>query len=818
MNALPETTRPLSGVRVLEISDGLAPVAGLFLAELGAEVVMVEPPGGFTARLTGPTVDGLSLPFVAANAGKLSVTIDLESDDGKQELVTMAETASALLLPTSRTLPPPLHPENLLSHYPSLVVACISAFGTTGPYRDFVRSEAVYMALSGMLARSGKAGREPLLPPRGMVESSVGLQATWTIIVALHKARETGEGEIVDLSIFEAAVQVLDPPFAAVGSARASVEPEKGATGRGRPDMGYRYPTVPCRNGHVRIAILTARQWRGLWRCIGSPEKFADEYYDDLRNRFDAWPEISECVESFFSTRTVDELLELGLRYSFAIGEVLTPWQALDVQHFRDRHAFLDFEMPTGRRAKLASGFLEIDGERWTKKRELAAPGQDNETIKRSLVRSSGHQTTAWRDRSPSNSTLHSSDEVISALPPLSGIRIIDLGVFVVGSETGRLFADLGADVIKVENPAYLDGLRSTSGASMSAGFAWGHRNKRSLGINLRTEAGRDIFKRLVRHADAVVSNFKPGTLRQLGIDYEELSKINPRIVVGESSAYGPTGPWANRMGFGPLVRASTGLAYQWRYGSPEECFADDVTVFPDHTNGRVMASAVLAAITRVRRDGQGCHIESSQAETVFNVLASSYLSESLDPGGDPAGYPGSGGGSDRYFPTVFQCSGDDEWAVIDIQNEDQAEAILRLARSTTDNLQSEVRPADRDGEFDEDTELVRKWARSHTPHELMWICQSVGIPGGAMLRPAELPDDAHLRFREVFTTMLQPGLPPLPSERGPAKFSTIGQPSLTPAPQMGEHTREVLSEWLRIADPEISRLINDGVLHDSGD
>ena len=137
--------------------------------------------------------------------------------------------------------------------------------------------------------------------------------------------------------------------------------------------------------------------------------------------------------------------------------------------------------------------------------------------------------------------------------------------MIVAGGELGRLFADLGAEVIKIESATYPDGLRQTPpGQAMSRSWALTHRNEYGLGLDLRSHEGADIFSRLVAGADAVFANFKPGTLASLGFSYEKLRELNPRIVLAESSAFGATGPWSARMGYGPLVRATTGVTRLW--------------------------------------------------------------------------------------------------------------------------------------------------------------------------------------------------------------------------------------------------------------
>ena len=138
--------------------------------------------------------------------------------------------------------------------------------------------------------------------------------------------------------------------------------------------------------------------------------------------------------------------------------------------------------------------------------------------------------------------------------------------MIVVGADTGRLFGDLGADVVKIEHSAHPDGLRVGKLTSMTQPFAAGHRNKRSTGIDLRTDEGRALAHRLVEQSDVVLTNFKPGVAEALGMDHETLREINDGIVVVDSSAFGPTGPWAKRLGYGPLVRAAVGFTNLWVY------------------------------------------------------------------------------------------------------------------------------------------------------------------------------------------------------------------------------------------------------------
>jgi crotonobetainyl-CoA:carnitine CoA-transferase CaiB-like acyl-CoA transferase len=370
---------------------------------------------------------------------------------------------------------------------------------------------------------------------------------------------------------------------------------------------------------------------------------------------------------------------------------------------------------------------------------------------------------------------------------PFDGLRILDLGIIVAGGELGRLFADLGAEVIKVESATYPDGLRQTRpGQPMSDSFAWTHRNEYGLGLDLRHPEGAEIFARLVAAADAVFANFKPGTLAALGFPYERMQEINSRIVLAESSAFGDRGPWSNRMGYGPLVRAVTGVTSLWTSREPHATgrasFLDAVTIFPDHVVARIVAIAALAALIRRDRTSHGAHVHISQAEAAVSQLDVRYAAEAARATGlavadDPAEH------------VVNRRAGDDEWCVISMRDDEDRRTVYALVDG-------------RDG--------LEKGTLSER-------LQGAGVPAGPMNRAPDVLEHPQLRHRKLFTDMVHPLFDqPLPTESGPAPYRNIPPAELRPAPMPGEHTREVCQKVLGLDPAEIDRLIADGVLFTS--
>jgi crotonobetainyl-CoA:carnitine CoA-transferase CaiB-like acyl-CoA transferase len=376
---------------------------------------------------------------------------------------------------------------------------------------------------------------------------------------------------------------------------------------------------------------------------------------------------------------------------------------------------------------------------------------------------------------------------------PLSDIKVLDLTWVLSGPYAAMNLCDLGAEVIKVESATYPDGLRQgRPGQVMSESFAWTHRNKLGLGLEMRGSAGAEVFTRLVGRADAVFANFKPGTLAGLGFPYEKLRSLNPRIVLAESSAFGDTGPWSVRMGYGPLVRASTGVTGLWSSEEAEQTgdrhpFFDATTVFPDHVVGRITAIGALAGLIHREHTGDGVRIHISQAEAGINQLDTLFVTrnalaehpELVDPGTASDG--------------VYPCLGKDEWCVISLRSDADRETAAAVMGAP--------------GRWE-------RWTSARTPDEAAELLQRAGVAAAPMHRRPDVLADPQLVARGLYQPMTHPQFDvPLPAESGPAPFRHIARARLRPAPLPGQDTREICRDILGFDDADTERLLADGVL-----
>ncbi|MGP4058188.1 CoA transferase [Mycobacterium sp. 4D054] len=764
---------PLSGVRILDLSTGPMTAVARLLADLGAEITVVQLHGITDDATVGPYIDGVPIGTAINRNGMPVVEVDASTPAGRQTFAGLLDRADILIENTrpGSQAEAALEVRTIRAQHPDLVILSISDFGRDSEYRTWQATGPVLHALSSELSRSGIPGREPLIPPADLpYQVAAGQAAVMTLSVFLDRLR-TGEGDLIDFAVLDGAMQALDPPFGSAGSASAGVAVS--AQQRDWNAEKQRYPIIGCKDGHVRICILSKRQWHGMFTLMGKPEEFADPSYDKLGKRFRS-PHLLEAIERFCADKTRAELETQCQAHGVPAAAVLTLSEALDAEHFTTRGFFHDAELAPGVVAPIPAGVSEIDGHRAS---ALNVPAT-------AAPRPSEAPLLAARDRQGQGL-------------PLGGVRVLDLGVIVVGADTARLFGDLGADVVKIEHSAHMDGLRIGRPTAMTQPFAAGHRNKRSIGIDLRLEEGRELAHRLVTQSDVVLTNYKPGVAEALGMDYATLRRINPNIVVVDSSAFGPTGPWAKRLGYGPLVRAAVGFTNLWTYPGEVDTFCDTVTVYPDHVAARIGTLSALALLLRRERTGEGGAASISQAEVMLSHLAADIAADALQR----AGHTDTGTVAADSPWGLYRTAGDDQWVAITVRDDTDRRALAGVVGHS----------AQQSASLDE---AVRVWTAQRSHLDAMTVLQAAGVPAGAVLHAHEIPGWGYYEQRRAFREELHPhGTEPFMMENVQIHCDHVPDPPLGQAPLLGEQTAEIATELLGLDAAEIAALLERGVL-----
>lgn len=781
-------TAPLSDVRILDLTVDALGTVGRILAELGADVVKVESPASKVERLGRTIAAGRDLAFVAANLGKRSLALDLDCDDDRAMLGALAGAADLVL---ASDLPGGPDIRVLGVRHPELLVLSMPAFGA-GPLQKHAATDAVLLALNGVLSRSGRDGYAPLLPPGDIAVQCAVVQAAYAALVGLLRRRQTGLGDLLEVSLLDGSAQALDPGYGIAGSASAGAMAAQ--MPRGRPGARSHYPIYPSQDGPVRLCVLSRRQWRGMFDWLGRPAAFADPQFEALQARYES-AELNAAIAALVAARSRAEIEADGRRFGVPVAAVLTLEEALASPHLRDGGLLRQIEVAPGLVATFPDGVLKIDGARARTTGAIPAGDLDADEL-----------LSEWSPREPVRIVGFGTPGL-----PLAGLKVIDLGTIVVGAEQGRLLADFGADVIKVECAEFPDGMRANSDGGMSPSIAAGHRNKRSLGLNLRSERGRDLLLDLIDQSDVVLSNFKPGGMASLGLAAETLLARNPRLIVVESSAFGDEGPWSDRMGYGPLVRASAGLTDRWRYDDAQRDFGDTVTVYPDHVAARLATVAVLALLLRRERTGRGGRIALGQIDVILGQMAPAIAASSLRAQG---ACTDAGAGHDAPWG-VFPGTGDDDWIVITCRG-DRDWRELCAAMDRTD-LASDAALAHREGRVAARADIdaaVARWTSTRSVHAAAAALQRHGIAAAAMARAADMPAMPHFRERAMFQTFVQPQLgTPVTVDNAPLRSGHLATPPLAAAPMAGEHSVEIARERLRLDAEAIAALVAANVL-----
>lgn len=785
--------RPLQGIRVVDLTIERGELAGRLLSDLGAEVIRIEPPEGSPARALPPLVDGVSMFFAFRNLGKRSVALDLSQDEDRDRLHNLLACSDVVIdsAEPGSWGDSGLDADDLAARHPHLIVCSITAYGRTGPYAGRDVPCAVLDATGGMAFKAGLPDREPLLPPGTIADDTAGMHAVFAIECALLSRLSSGAGQVIDLSANEACAQIAD--WSLSNWTRSA---DAGAPSfDGRMGPGPIYTILPCKDGYVRLVIIAPRHWRAMRAWLGEPEYLQDPELETLMGRFGIGDAVlNPLYAELFATMTMLEVAEEAQRRGIVCTPILKPDDVLANPHFEARGTFTVMDDPVLGPVKLASGFFEIDGERVGPTGPIPSEvGAATEAVFAELG-------------SPRPAPVGAAD----GQRPLAGLRVMDFGHGGVGVEAGRLLAEYGADVVKIESRSYPDFIRVVLGGEMSPSFATSSRSKRSLGVDAKHPEGVALLRRMAAVSDVVIENNSTGIMDSMGLGYGDLSAENPGLVMMSSQLMGSRGPWASWSGYGPNTQVTGGMTHLWNYEN-EAAPAGSMSIFPDHFAGRTGAVVALAGVLGRRlHDNPGFHAEVCQVEQVVNVMADLLAKEALRPGSVQP----RGNHNDRGTPWgLFPCAEPDSWVAICTRFDDEWLRLVEVLGSPDWATNSELATlAGRQAQEAEIDRQLADWTRERPTAEVVDACLAAGVPAGPMLNSQGQYNDPHLRARGYIVELHQPPIGGMAFE-GPAfHASAMPGPDIRPAPGLGAHSREVCAE-LGFDEQEIEALLAAGVI-----
>jgi crotonobetainyl-CoA:carnitine CoA-transferase CaiB-like acyl-CoA transferase len=394
---------------------------------------------------------------------------------------------------------------------------------------------------------------------------------------------------------------------------------------------------------------------------------------------------------------------------------------------------------------------------------------------------------------------------------PLDGFTVLDLTRFLSGPYCTMVLAELGADVIKVEQPGTGDDSRrlgpKINGESYP--FAMPNRSKRSVSVDLKDERGRSIFLRMAQRADLVIENFRPGVVRRLGIDYEAVRDRRPDVIYCSISGFGQTGPYRGRPGFDIMAQGMTGLMRMT--GQPGGRPAKVGIAVTDLAAGATAIYSILAAEMVRRRTGEGQYIDISlvDAALAWTVWESgAYFGDGEIP--QPTG-------TRHRRSTPYQAYRTADGFVTIGANNDRLWRRLVLDVLERPGWLEDPRfrtLGDRMAAIDELEREIEAITTTRTTADWIEALDRAGVPGGPVLRYDEALDNPHVAARGMLAELRHPIIGPMRTIAPPTKFSGLPYEVRGPAPWLGQHTTELLRE-IGCTDEEIERLHADGVAFD---
>jgi crotonobetainyl-CoA:carnitine CoA-transferase CaiB-like acyl-CoA transferase len=769
--------RLLEGVRVLDAAGEPAAMAARMLADLGAEVVRVEEPGGDPLRAEPRRYD-------AWNAGKACVKAD---DPDLGGLLAGAH----VVIDTPGW---PGSPRLDRSGAPNAVWVSVTPFGLDGPRSSWRASDLGVMASSGNMYATGDPDRPPVRCSEPSGYAHTGAEAAMAALSGLASRRP----QLVDLSAQEA-VMVADMCAPATFARTGARGARRGANiGRTREIWACKdgFVSFGLRGGKARVPSLET-----ITRLVaedGIPAEALTRRDWSTYNHNTLSDEEASAIEApiaeYFSRHTMSELYEVACDTNLMLAPANTPPQIDESAQLEARRMF----GPLGGHDRFPLRFVlarSIDGS--LEQPDARSPAPGGAVPARSLP--------AWPRVAPPAAKSPGS-------PVWQGTKLLELGSGAAGPIATRYFAEHGATVVRIESRSRPDFLRvyalrpdNPHGLEGSVMFDGLNAGKLSVALNLKHPEGVEIARRLVAWADGVSENFAPRAMKGFGLDYDTLAADKPDLVMVSACLNGQTGPHRDYPGFGGQGAALSG--YNALTGWPDREPVGPYGTITDSLSPRFVATALAAGLLYRRRTGKGAYLDVSQVEAAVYTL-SPWL---LDWTSARLLTQRDGNRSRRAAPHgAFPCEGEDRWVAVAAWDD---EAWARLASEIGLDDPSLARLSARLGRVEEVERALSAWTAQRSPGEAAARLQAIGVEAVPVQDFGDVYSDPQLEARGHYMTLENPVVGPGPYERNGFRFSDAGGGYARSGPTLGQDNEYVLSELLGLGAAEIGRLREEGAV-----
>jgi crotonobetainyl-CoA:carnitine CoA-transferase CaiB-like acyl-CoA transferase len=769
----------LQDMRVLDFTQGIAgPYAAMLLAEQGADVVKVEPPGGDRTR--GKPA------FHILNRSKRGIVLDLEGGEGRAQAADLASGADVVLVDGQ---PDALRRWGIdygavSSRNPGVVYCDLPLYGSRGPSADLPPDDDLLAAVSGVFGMQWGYRDAPVYLVAPIVSYATGALAAGAIAATLFDRARTGRGDYIEASGLGGAFALESTsyivPLAAMDIVRLG--------GRGDPKGPFpTYRVYRAGDGEwFMLACLTPAFWTKLVLALDLVEWLADP-------RFEGAPvaipviedrqEIADRLQSIFATQPRQHWLDFLRENDVPAGPVLSRDNyLLDPQVIHDQMK------------------VRIDDPAVGETTQMGVPLMLSETaggIRGPAPSLGQHTAEVLSEESRGAVERTAAAEIEAGRAPLEGVGVLDLGTIYAGPYMGMLLSDLGATVIKVEP---LDG---DPWRAFAFGFLGANRGKRGLAVNLKSAEGLEVFYDLVRNADVVCDNFRSGVLRRLKIDHATLGRINPRVICCSITPFGASGPMAGLPGFDPILQARSGLM-RAQGGDGEEPVYYQIAVC-DFMAALLGVFGVTSALIAREKTGRGQLVETSLAAAAMAAQAAEFVRYAGRPP-DPKGAPDLIGVS--ALRRSYECT--DGWLFLAADDRSHAEALLYIAGEALNGIDATTlleAPAEGNA-----AARLEAFFAALSREEALRRMKAKGVPCAPCPTVVDLFEDEHLKANDLWWETEHTINGPLRQTGRIVKWGWHEMRLERPAPVLGQHSREVLLEF-GVEPSRVDELIAKGVV-----
>jgi crotonobetainyl-CoA:carnitine CoA-transferase CaiB-like acyl-CoA transferase len=796
----------LEGVKVLELGHMVsAAYATKLMADLGADVMKIEEPGGDRARQHGPFPGDIVDPeksglFLALNTNKRSQTLDLHPAQDRHRLSELVGWADLLVhnYPAAQTAALGLDYGAFQAVNPRLVMCSVTPFGLTGPYKDYKAYELTIAHGGGWAWLSPGGSDRPDLPPLRAAGQQAdfqgGLAAATASLAAYFRALQTGQGEHIDLSVQSYVASFLEHNFVFY----TYLGWKTSRLGRRLQDP---WKIFECKDGPIFLAVAEEDQWQRLQELMGNPEWSQQDLFRNAAKRAKNKEALYQHLDAWFQDWKVADLFRAGQEKRICFAPVFDMAQLAEQEQLKARNFFVEVSHPRAGRLTQLGPPYQLGQPWWKIRRPAPLLGEHN---------AERLQPAASPAPAPS------STPQAPALP-LTGVRVADFSWVWAGPFCTAHLAYLGAEVIKIESRARLDLTRRLPASpkgikpsvNTSAIFNQWAQDKKSLRLNFTTPQGRRIAQELIQNSDVVVDNFATGVMGNLGFGYDDLKRLKPELIVASISGYGHSGPQKNYMAYGPAVAPLTGLSSLTGYpgGPPAEVGIS----YGDPNAGINAAVAICAALAARQRTGSGQYIDVSLWEAVAALVPEGWMEYAMN-GRQPARQ----GNRDPWLAphNCFRCAGQDEWVTIACGTDQEWQALCR-AMDQPDLLTDERfrTAADRKAHEDALEDRLTAWTSQRDKWDITQRLQTAGVAAFPSMKSQDIDQDPHLMARGFFTRLAHPEVGRQTHTGTPWLLSHAPNGVRAPAPVLGQHTDQVMRDILGYSDQEIARLKEERIL-----